>query len=279
MGRIWTGGQRANQYSKKSLRCEATREQTFKAKKGNFYETETLAFMPVLTTGRWNTSRSFKLVQSLFAFTLLEQSLCVSLVANKLSLCFCVWVYRFYCWADESTGKPCNDRGKHWLGERKNTLKRWGSQAASGHNASFSVAEELAMETAGNGYNSPVIKTSNTTTQHTNQWFNNCVNETDYLVGPGGFKSPPAVICSLWAWSGLPQQTYTFPSGTFILRLFLLHLLYQNILKHHILLRLVFIDIYGSVRKFQWESGAFPHSVYLGLENLSLVAALFPWGS
>lgn len=28
-------------------------------------------------------------------------------------------------------------------GERKNTLKQWVSQAASGHNASFSVAENL----------------------------------------------------------------------------------------------------------------------------------------
>lgn len=112
--------------------------------------------------GRWNTSRSFKLVQSPFAFTPLEQSLCVSLVANKLSLCFCAQFYGFYGCSDESTGKPCNDREKHSLGERENTLKLWGTQAASGHNASSSAAEELATETAGDGYNSPAIKTTDT---------------------------------------------------------------------------------------------------------------------
>ena len=52
--------------------------------------------------------------------------------------------------------------GSTGWGKEKNTLKPWGSQAVSGHNASFSVAEELAVETAGNGYNSPVIKTSDT---------------------------------------------------------------------------------------------------------------------
>lgn len=118
--------------------------------------------MPVLTMGQWNTRRLFKLVQSPFTFTPLEQSLCVSLVAKKLSLCFCVWFYGFYCCNDESTGKPCNDREKHSLGGKKSTLKRWDSQAASGHNASFSAAEELATETAGNSYNSPVIKTTDT---------------------------------------------------------------------------------------------------------------------
>lgn len=45
---------------------------------------------------------------------------------------------------------------------KKSTLKRWDSQAASGHNASFSAAEELATETAGNSCNSPVIKTTDT---------------------------------------------------------------------------------------------------------------------
>ena len=97
----------------------------------SFYEAETLAFMPVLTVGRWNKGRLFKRVQSPFTFALLEQFFCVSLVANKLSLCFCVWFYGFYCWNDESTGKPCNDRGKHSLEERKNTLKLWRSQAPS----------------------------------------------------------------------------------------------------------------------------------------------------
>lgn len=94
------------------------------------------------------------------AFIPLEQSFCVSLVANEFSLCFCVWFYGVHCCSDESSGKPCNDRGKHSLGERENTLKPWDSQAASGHHASFSVAEELAKETAGDGYNSPVIKTT-----------------------------------------------------------------------------------------------------------------------
>lgn len=118
----------------------------------HFYEAETLACTPVFTAGRWNTSRSFKRVQSLFTFTLLEQSFCVSLVASKLSLCFCVWFYGFYCCNDESTGKPCNDRGKYSLEERKTTLNQWGSLAISGHNASFSLAEELTTETAGSGY-------------------------------------------------------------------------------------------------------------------------------
>lgn len=41
-------------------------------------------------------------------------------------------------------------------------MKLWGTQAASGHNASSSAAEELATETAGDGYNSPAIKTTDT---------------------------------------------------------------------------------------------------------------------
>lgn len=149
--RIWTSGQKANQHSK-SLRSGAKASRPLRQRMCSFYKAETLAFMPVLTVGRWNKDRLFKWVQSPFAFTLLEQFFRVSLVANKLSLCFCVWFYGFYCWNDESTAKPCNDKGKHSLEERKNTLKQWGSQAPSGHNASFSLAEELTTETAGGGY-------------------------------------------------------------------------------------------------------------------------------
>lgn len=144
----------------------------------------------------------------------------------------------------------------HW-GWRKNTLKRRGSQATSGHSASSSPAEELATGTAGSGCISPVIKT----TQHTNQWFNHCISETDDLIGFGGFQPPSAVRGWLWEQPSLLQQTPAFPSCTFILRLWWLQLLYQNILEHRIPLRLVFIDIYGSARRFQWVNRAFPHSV------------------
>lgn len=156
--------------------------------------------------GRWNTSRSFKLVQSPFAFTPLEQSLCVSLVAHKLSLCFCAQFCGFCGCSDESAGKPCNDREKHSLGERENTLKLWGTQAASGHNASSSAAEELATETAGDGYNSPAIKITDTgPLSHTNQWFNNCVNETDYSIGSGAQEFPLLLYTGFW--NGLPFPT------------------------------------------------------------------------
>lgn len=132
--------------------------------------------------------------------------------------------------------------------------------------------------TAGNGYNSPVIKTTLQTTQHTNQWFNNCVNETDYSIGFRVLEALSAFIFCLWERAGLPLQTHPFPSSTFILKLPWLQLLYQNILEHHMLLRPVFIDIYGSARKFQWVKRGFPHSVCLGLLNLSLAAVLSPWG-
>lgn len=119
-------------------------------------------FHTMLAMGWWNMSRSYKLVQSPIAVIPLEQSFYASLVANTLSLCLWVQFYGFYCCGDEHTGKPCNDREKHSLGERENTQKLWGTQAASGHNASSSAAEELATETAGNGYNSPAIKTTYT---------------------------------------------------------------------------------------------------------------------
>lgn len=54
------------------------------------------------------------------------------------------------------------ERSTHWGKEKKNTLKPWGTQAASGHNASSSAAEELATETAGDSYNSPAIKRTDT---------------------------------------------------------------------------------------------------------------------
>lgn len=99
-----------------------------------------------MNLGQSDTSRSFKVVQNFVTFTLLEQSFCVSLVANNLSLCFYVWFYGFYC-NDGSTGKPCNDREKHSLGNRKKKKKHHFEavelQAASGHSANVSVAERF----------------------------------------------------------------------------------------------------------------------------------------
>lgn len=202
---------------------------------------------------------------------------CVSLAANKLPLCFWVWFYAFCCCNDESTGKLCNDRGKPLLGEKKITLKRWGCQAASGHNASFCVSEKLATGTAGNGYSSPVIKTMDADHSDTNQWFNHRINET-WFCWLWGIRARSPQFCAAFE-NGLAfLKGRTFPSSTFYFKTLLVTTLYQNILAHHIPLRLVFIDIYGSVWKFQWTNRAFAHSVYLGLWNLSLVAVLSLWG-
>lgn len=158
---------------------------------------------------------------------------CVSLVANKLPLCFWVWFYAFSCCNDESTGKLCNDRGKPLPGERKITLKRWGCQAASGHNASFCVSEKLATGTAGNGYSSPVIKTMDADHSDTNQWFNHCINETDDFIGFGGFEPTlcSSVLPLRMAWPS-SKDTH-FPQVLFILRLSWLQLytkIYWNII-------------------------------------------------
>lgn len=159
MDRIWTTGRKPTSIRRRVGDVERAENRPLGQR---FFLSRDVRLSPVrVTRGPRGTSGSFKLVRSLAHFHRWNNlSVFHSLPISYpfVSLRF----YGFYCGSDESTGKPCNDKGQGLLGDRENTSDQWGSQAASGHDASFSVAEKRARETAGTGYHSPVIKTTHT---------------------------------------------------------------------------------------------------------------------